>query len=137
MHCSGIKESLLKSQNFVCSRCNTAVKDQALCTGLEIGNGVVLERVGSFRYLGYMPDEEGGVERAVIARIGVGWSKFRALTPLMCAKSTPMVLRGKLYSTCVTSCMVYGSETWALTVENQRRLERAERQMLKTICGVH
>ena len=31
--------------------------------------------------------------------------------------------------------MAYGSETWALTVENQRRLERAERQMLKRICG--
>ena len=30
--------------------------------------------------------------------------------------------------------MVYGSETWALTVENQRRLERAARQMLKRVC---
>ena len=32
--------------------------------------------------------------------------------------------------------MVYSRETWALTVENQRRLERAERQMLRRICGV-
>ena len=53
----------------------------------------------------------------------------------MCAKSTPMALKGKLYSACVRSCLVYGSKTWALTVENQRRLERAERQMLKRICG--
>ena len=56
------------------------------------------------------------------------------LAPLTCAKSTPMALRSKLYSACVTSCMVYGSEIWALTVENQRRLERTERQMLKRIC---
>ena len=62
-------------------------------------------------------------------------SKFRALAPLMCAQSTPMALRSKLYSACVRSCMVYGSETWAVTVENQRRLESAERQMLKKICG--
>ena len=80
-------------------------------------------------------EEEGRAERAVITRIGKGWGKFRALAPLMCTKSTPMALRGKLYSACVRSCMVYGSETWALTVENQRRLERAERQMLKRICG--
>jgi hypothetical protein len=50
----------------------------------------------------------------------------------MCAKSTLMVLRGKLYSACVRTCMVYGTETWALTVENQR-LELVERQMLKRI----
>ena len=61
--------------------------------------------------------------------------KFRELASLMCAKNTPIALRNKLYSACVISCMVYGSETWALTVENQRRLERAERQMPKRICG--
>ena len=55
--CSGIKGSLLKSQKFVCSRCKTGVKDQVLCTGLDIGNGGVLERVGSFCYLGDMLKE--------------------------------------------------------------------------------
>ena len=108
-HCSGIKGSLLKSQSL--NRCKTGVKDQVLCTGLDIGNGVVFERVGSFCYLADMLDEERGAERAVITRIGKGWSKFRALAPLICAKSTPMALRGKLYSACVRSCMVYGSET--------------------------
>jgi hypothetical protein len=61
----------LKSPNFVCSRCKTGVTDQVLCTGLDIGNSVVLERVGSFCYLWDMLDEEGGVERAIIARIEV------------------------------------------------------------------
>ena len=71
--CSRIKGTLLKSQTFACSRCKTGVKDQVLCTGLDIGNGVVLERVGSFCYLGDMLDEEGGAERAVITRIGKAW----------------------------------------------------------------
>jgi predicted amidophosphoribosyltransferase len=51
--CSGIKGSLLKRQNFVCSRCKTGVKDQVLSTGLDIGNSVVLERVGSLLPRGY------------------------------------------------------------------------------------
>ena len=71
-----------------------------MCTGVDIGNGVVLERVGSFCYLGDMLEEEGGAERAVITRIGKGWSKFRELAPLMCAKSTPMALRSKLLRLC-------------------------------------
>jgi hypothetical protein len=63
----------LKSQNFVCSRCKTGIKDQVQCTSLDTGNGVVLKRVALFCYLEDMLDEGG-----VIARIGKGWSKFRA-----------------------------------------------------------
>src|SRR6201993_4330220 len=32
--------------------------------------------------------------------------------------------------------MVYGSETWAVRVEDMRRLERAERVMVRWMCGV-
>ena len=32
--------------------------------------------------------------------------------------------------------MVYGSETWVMTVEQKMRLERAERRMLLWMCGV-
>ena len=49
-------------------------------------------------------------------------------------KITSMEVRGKLYSACVRSCMIYGSETWALTVESQKRLDRVEMQMLRRIC---
>ena len=32
--------------------------------------------------------------------------------------------------------MVYDSETWAMKVEDIRRLERAERMMVRWMCGV-
>ena len=32
--------------------------------------------------------------------------------------------------------MVYGSETWAVRVEDMYRLERAERMMVRWMCGV-
>ena len=32
--------------------------------------------------------------------------------------------------------MVYGSETWPMRVEELRRLERAERMMIRWMCGV-
>ena len=76
----------------------------------------------------YTLDGAGGSDRAVTARIGNGWNKFRALASLMCGKSRPIPM---VYSTCVIrSCMTYGSEIWALTVENQRRLQRAEMHIL-------
>ena len=41
-------------------------------------------------------------------------------------------LKGKL---CVRSATVYGSETWAMTPEQSRRLERTMR-MVRWMCGV-
>ena len=32
--------------------------------------------------------------------------------------------------------MTYGSETWPMRVEDMRRLERAEKIMIRWICGV-
>ena len=37
---------------------------------------------------------------------------------------------------CVQRVMVYGSETWPMRVEELRRLERAERMMIRWMCGV-
>ena len=32
--------------------------------------------------------------------------------------------------------MIYGSETWPMKVEDKQRLERAERMMVRHMCGV-
>ena len=45
-------------------------------------------------------------------------------------------LKGKVYVTCVRSAMVYGSETWAMNVEQSARLERTEMGMVRWMCGV-
>ena len=36
----------------------------------------------------------------------------------------------QVYVTCVRSAMVYGSETWAMNVEQSARLERTEMRMV-------
>ena len=45
-------------------------------------------------------------------------------------------MKGKIYEACVQSVMMYGSETWAMRVEDMRRLERTERMMVRWMCGV-
>ena len=35
-----------------------------------------------------------------------------------------------------TKVMVYGSETWAMKVEDMERLQRTERMMVRWMCGV-
>jgi len=45
-------------------------------------------------------------------------------------------MRGRLYSSCVRSSMLHGSETWPVRKENAVALQRAEIRMVRWMCGV-
>jgi len=45
-------------------------------------------------------------------------------------------VRGRLYSSCVRSSMLHGSETWPVRKENEVALQRAEMRMVRWMCGV-
>ena len=42
----------------------------------------------------------------------------------------------RLYSSCVRSSMLHGSETWPVRKENEVALQRAEMRMVRWMCGV-
>ena len=41
-----------------------------------------------------------------------------------------------MYRSCVQSVMVYASETWAVRVEEEQRMDRNENVMFRWMCGV-
>jgi len=43
----------------------------------------------------------GDVDAAVEARILIGWNEFRQLVPLLSNKDISLIIRGRLYSSCV------------------------------------
>jgi len=55
---------------------------------------------------------------AMEARIRIGWNKFRQLVPLLTNKYVSLIIRGRLYSSCVRTGMLHGSETWPVRKEN-------------------
>ena len=61
----------------------------------------------------------GDADAAVEARIRIGWNKFRQYyVPLLTNKDVLLIMRGRLYSSCVRSSMLHGSETWPVRKEN-------------------
>ena len=78
---------------------------------------------------------DGDADAAVEARIRIGWNKFRQLVPLLTNKDVSL-MRGRLYSSCVRSSMLHGSETWPVRKENVVALQRAEMRMVRWMCGV-
>ena len=70
------------------------------------------------------------------ARVRAGWKKFRDLSGILCGKGWTLRLKGKLYSTYVRPVMTYGSETWTMRKEDKDVLIRAERKMIRMMCGL-
>jgi len=77
---------------------------------------------------------DGDADGAVEARILIGWNKFRQLVPLLTNRDISLIRRGRLYSSCVWSSMLHGSETWPVRKENQVALQRAEMRMVRWMC---
>ena len=89
-----------------------------------------------FCYVGDMLSVHGDFDAAVEARIRIGWNTFRQLVPLLASKDVSLIMRGRLYSSCVRSSMLHGSETWPARKENEVALQRAEMRMVRWMCGI-
>jgi len=98
---------------------------------VDIGASANLEVVDKFCYLGDMLSVDGDSDAAVEDRIRIGWNKFRQLVPLLTSRDMSLIRRGRLYSTCVRSSMLHGSETWPVRKENEVTLQRAEMRMVR------
>ena len=79
---------------------------------------------------------DGDADAAVEARIRIGWNKFRQLVPLLTNKDVYLIMRGRLYSSCMRSSMLHGSETSPVRKENVVALQRAEMRMVRWMGGV-
>ena len=78
----------------------------------------------------------GEVEEAVRCRVRCAWGKFNELMPILTMRGTSLKVKGKIYKACVQSVMMYGSETWAIKVEDTQKLKRTEASMMRRMCGV-
>ena len=76
----------------------------------------------------------GGANLASVARVRCAWGKFRDRVVCDPDKEGSVAKREGVCD--LWSAMVYGSETWARTVELNNRMERTEMRMVRWICGV-
>jgi len=103
---------------------------------VDIGASANLEVVDKFCYLGDMLSVDGDADAAVEARIQIGWNKFKQLVPLLTSRDISLIRRERLYSSCVRSSMVHGSDTRPVREENEVALQLAEMRMVRWMCNV-
>ena len=124
--CSGKSGQLQGISN---SRCRCYVSGEPININVDNENfefvlGDRVDLVERFCYLGDMIG--AGVEAAMRARVRCAWAKFRELSPILTARGASLKVRGKVYRACAQIVMMYGSKTWAVEVEDERKLESRE-----------
>ena len=68
--------------------------------------------------------------------IKFSWRKFRKLLLILTSKHVSPLTCGKVFSACIRSALLHGSETWAPTAPDLQRLCRNHRAMIWWICSV-
>ena len=95
-----------------------------------------LERVNNYCYLRDNVNGGGGSELAVTRRIGLGWKAFKSISSMLCAKRHTWNVKEQIYRKFVRPVMTYGSETLVVRSIKESILRRAEKRMLRMMCGV-
>ena len=95
-----------------------------------------MPRVKKFKYLGSTVQESGSCEREVKRRVREGWNEWRKVSAVICDRSLPARVKGKVYSLVERPAMVNGLETVAVTKKQVEEMEVAEIKMLRFAMGV-
>jgi len=137
--CSNVKGPLGSKTDYKCPKCigaRVGLARVALDSEMILDHGVELEYVNEFCYLGDMIGAAGGAGNASVMRVNCAWRKFREMAPVLTNRGVSLKLKGLLYRVCVQSVLVYGSETWPMKREDEQRVLRTERMMVRWMCGV-
>ena len=97
---------------------------------------VNLPTVQSFKYLGSTIDRGGGASKDVNNRVTKACSKWRELSGVICDKKIPTKLKLLIYQTAIISTLLYGCETWPMSVKDEKRMATTEMRMVRWAMDV-
>ena len=80
--------------------------------------------------------ESGSYEREIKRREQAGWKGWRKVSEVICDRSLPTRVKGKVYSLVVRPAMVYGLEMVPVTKKQVEEMEVAKMKMLRFAMGV-
>ena len=97
---------------------------------------VNLPTVQSFKYLGSTIDRTGGASNDVDNRVTKAWSKWKKLSGVICDKKIPTKSKLLIYQTVIIPTLLYGCETWPMSVKDEKRMATTEMRMVRWAMGV-
>ena len=104
-------------------------------------DGVILEQVKKYQYLGQLITEDGRCEAEIKRRIEIARTNFLKMKNVLTSKRIGISTRKKILYCYVISTLMYAAETWTINVADWKKIEAFEmwalRKMLKISYQEH
>ena len=93
------------------------------------------ERVEEFKYLGTTLTNQNSIAEEIKSRLRSGNACYHLVQNLLSSRLLPKNLKIKIYRTIILPFVLYGCETWSLTLREERKLKVFENKVLRRIFG--
>ena len=95
-----------------------------------------IENVKTFKYLGSMLTNQNSIHEGIKCRFKAENSSYYSVQTLLSSRLLSKNLKINIYQTIILPVMLYGCETWSLTLREQCRLNMFQSRILKQILGL-
>ena len=119
-----------KTKYMITSRYQNVIKNQNILNGNSS-----FENVEQFRYLGVTVTNSNDIREEIKGRINMGNACYYSLEKILSSRLLSKKLKVKTYKTIILSVVLYGCETWSLTLREEHRLRVFENKVLRKIFG--
>ena len=126
----GLEVSADKTKYMVMSRDQNAGRIHSV----RIDNST-FERVEGFKYLGTTLTIQISIREEIKSRLRSGNACYHSVQNLLSSRLLSKHLKIKIYRTIILPVVLYGCETWSLTLREERKLRVFENMVLRTIFG--
>jgi hypothetical protein len=124
-----LERSAEKTKYMIMSRHQNSGQNQ----NLRIANEC-FGKVATFKYLGTTLTNENDIPDEIKSRLISGNARYYSVQNLLSSRHIKK-LKIKIYKTVILPVMLYGCETWSLTLREEHRLRIFENRVLRKILG--